>query len=174
MRIIILISFYLFISIECLEIRLDCYPDSISAFSKYSKESCLSRNCLYDDQANSSTIQCYIPPSYGYILQNQNQNQLKFYLKRNQALQSLYPEPIENVILEVQYYTNDIIRFRIYDADQQRYEVNEQKQILKNMNSLNNFRFQLHFNLLRKKSNLVNTISVIHRINLVTISLYFQ
>ncbi|UJR29922.1 hypothetical protein I4U23_017469 [Adineta vaga] len=105
--------------------RIDCYPEAESPFSNYSKESCLARNCVYDDQANTSTIQCYLSSNYGYILQSSiNQtNNIQLKLKRNQAIGSMFPDPIENIILEVQYYTNEIIRFKLYDADQQRYEV---------------------------------------------------
>ncbi|CAF1350959.1 unnamed protein product [Rotaria sp. Silwood1] len=106
--------------------RINCYPEIESPYSNYSKESCLARNCLYDDEANASVIQCYLSPNYGYILRNfteQTNNTLKLELKRNQAIDSMFPEPMENVILEIQYYTNDIIRFKLYDADKKRYEV---------------------------------------------------
>ena len=108
-------------------LRIDCYPENESPYSNYSKESCLARNCLYDDKANSSVIQCYLSPNYGYILQNsvkQTNNILQLELRRNEAIDSMFPEPIDNVILEVQYYTNDIIRFKLYDANERRYEVN--------------------------------------------------
>jgi len=110
--------------------RIDCYPEAESPYSNYSKESCLARNCLYDDDANSSVIQCYLSPNYGYILQNftkKTKNILQFKLKRNQAINSMFPEPLENVLFEVQYYTNDIIRFKFYDADKQRYEVGKKQ-----------------------------------------------
>ncbi|CAF3736759.1 unnamed protein product [Rotaria sordida] len=106
--------------------RINCYPEIESPYSNYSKESCLARNCLYDDEADSSVIQCYLSPNYGYILQNsteQTNNTFKLQLKRNQAIDNMFPEPMENVILEIQYYTNDIIRFKLYDADKKRYEV---------------------------------------------------
>lgn len=102
--------------------RIDCYPEAQSPYSNYSKESCLARNCLYDNQAN----QCYLPPNYGYILQNsptKTPDGLRLNLKRNSAVKSIFEQPMENVLLDVQYYTNDIIRFKLYDADQQRYEV---------------------------------------------------
>lgn len=107
-------------------LRIDCYPERESPYSSYSKESCLARHCLYDDNANSSQIQCYLSPNYGYILQNsiqKSKTELEFKLKRNEDVNSMFPEPIENVLLTVQYYTNDIIRFKFSDADQQRYEV---------------------------------------------------
>ena len=103
--------------------RIDCYPESESSYSNYSKESCLARHCFYDNQ---SPIECYLSPNYGYILQeilSSTKNTFKFRLKRNEKIPSPFPEPIENVIFEVQYYTNDIIRLKFYDADQQRYEV---------------------------------------------------
>jgi len=106
--------------------RIDCYPDSISPFSNYSKESCLARNCLFDDQANRDEIQCYLSPNYGYILQDspiEIENGLRLKLKRNIEVNSMFEQVIENVFLDVQYYTNEIIRFKFYDADRQRYEV---------------------------------------------------
>ena len=108
--------------------RIDCYPEKVSPYSNYSKESCLARHCLYDDHADSNTTQCYFSPTYGYIQQGpveKTKNGFRLRLQRNQAMASVFPEPIENAILEVQYYTNDIIRFKLYDANHQRYEVEE-------------------------------------------------
>lgn len=116
--------------------RIDCYPDSESPYSNYSKESCLARNCLFDDLANVSTIQCYLSDNYGYVLQsfNNRTNGIQLKLKRNDVIGSMFPEPIENVTLEIQYYTNDIIRFKFYDSDQRRYEVRDKKKASGNEN----------------------------------------
>ncbi len=106
--------------------RIDCYPDAESKFATYSKENCLARHCLFDDAAGPGVTQCYLRPNYGYQLQGGQQdtpNGIQLRLKRNQAVESLFAQPIENVLLDVQYYTNDIIRFKLYDADNQRYEV---------------------------------------------------
>jgi hypothetical protein len=106
--------------------RINCFPEAISQFSNFSKQSCLARNCLFDDEADSNTFQCYLSPNYGYILQDSPElisNGLRLTLKRNTAVNSLFQQPIENVLLDVQYYTNDIIRFKLYDADNKRYEV---------------------------------------------------
>jgi hypothetical protein len=106
--------------------RIDCYPEAESNFSNYSKESCLARGCLYDGDAQSGAIQCYLQPNYGYTLQKieqQTNTSLRLKLERNKKVPSMFPAPIENVILEVQHYTNDILRFKLYDADHQRYEV---------------------------------------------------
>ncbi|CAF1050362.1 unnamed protein product [Rotaria sordida] len=106
--------------------RIDCFPESESIFSNYSKDKCLERNCLFDDWVPSDTIQCYLRPNYGYILREnpqQTENGIRLRLQRNQAVGSMFPAPIENIVLDVQHYTNDIIRFRLYDEDNQRYEV---------------------------------------------------
>ena len=108
--------------------RIDCFPEAESKFSGYSKDACLARNCLFDDSANNGLIQCYLRPNYGYQLNGVPQttsNGMQFRLKRNQAVGSMFPEPIENVLLDVQYYSNDILRFKLTDADRERYEVNE-------------------------------------------------
>ncbi len=106
--------------------RIDCYPEAEAKYSGFSKTACLARNCLFDDAAGSASIPCYFPPNYGYRLQGTEQqtpNGIRLRLQRNQAVTSPFPEPIENVLLDVQFYTNDIIRFKLYDADNQRYEV---------------------------------------------------
>ena len=106
--------------------RIDCYPEAESQFSGYSKQSCLARNCLFDDGAGPDVTQCYLSPSYGYILQGspeQTPNGLRLKLHRNSAVASMFQQPIENALLDVQYYTDDIIRFKLYDADNERYEV---------------------------------------------------
>ncbi|CAF4731027.1 unnamed protein product [Rotaria socialis] len=106
--------------------RIDCFPEAESKFSYYSKDNCLARGCLFDEWSPAGVIQCYVNPNYGYILREnaqQTSNGIRLRLRRNQAVSSMFPSPIENVVLDVQHYTNDIIRFRLYDEDNQRYEV---------------------------------------------------
>ncbi|CAF1261434.1 unnamed protein product, partial [Rotaria sordida] len=105
--------------------RIDCYPEAKSRFSNYSKEACLKRNCLFDETPRLNVTQCYLNPAYGYIFQEEVQTKtgIQIKLQRNQAIASMFPEPIDNVILNVQYYTNDILRFKLYDNNNQRYEV---------------------------------------------------
>lgn len=108
--------------------RIDCFPEATSKFSGYSKGACLARNCLFDDSASNGLIQCYLRPNYGYQLNGVPQatsSGMRFQLRRNQAVGSMFPEPIENVLLDVEYYSNDILRFKLTDADRERYEVNE-------------------------------------------------
>jgi len=110
--------------------RIDCYPESESIYSNFSKQACLSRNCLFDDNATSDKIQCYFRSNYGYILQGNEQelkNGKRLRLKRNKNVMSPFSESIENVLLDVEYYTNDIIRFKLYDGDNKRYEVRKKK-----------------------------------------------
>jgi len=80
----------------------------------------------------SGAIQCYLSPNYGYKLQGsaeQITNGLRLKLQRNSAVGSMFKQPIDNVLLDVQYYTNDIIRFKLYDADNKRYEVRRQMKL---------------------------------------------
>ena len=106
--------------------RINCYPESESTYSNASKESCLARHCLYDDRATGDRIQCYLSPRYGYQLAHPVQHTergLHLRLKRNAAVPSPFPQPIERVRLDVEYYTDAIIRLKFSDEDQQRYEV---------------------------------------------------
>ena len=120
------------------EERIDCFPEAASPFSGYSKDACLARNCLYEEWPSAGVPQCYMSPEYGYILKQdpqETENGIRLRLQRNQAVGSMFPAAIENVILDVQYYTNDILRFKLYDEDNERYEV-EFKRITPNDISL--------------------------------------
>ena len=125
-QLVFLIGFVVNISgDESLE-RIECFPERESNFSFYSRKACLDRGCEYDDTAESDTIQCYLKASYGYVLQEtpiKTEKGFQLKLRRNEAVNSMFPDPINNVTLDVQYYTNDILRFRLYDTDNQRYEV---------------------------------------------------
>ena len=104
--------------------RIDCYPESEAVYSNFSQATCLARGCLYD--SSSVDVPCYLPPNYGYIIQGNEKttpNGIQLSLTRNSAVMSPFPQPIENVTLDVTYYTNDIIRFKLYDANNSRYEV---------------------------------------------------
>lgn len=111
--------------------RIDCYPELESVYSNFSQAACLARGCVYDN--NSIDIPCYFKPNYGYTLQGNQEtitNGIRINLRHNQAVISPFPEPIENVTLDVTYYTNDIIRFKLYDANNSRYEVRSKVKIL--------------------------------------------
>lgn len=111
--------------------RIDCYPERESKYSNYSKQACLARNCFYDADADDDVVQCYLSPNYGYVLEGpaqQLKNGLRLKLRRNSAVASMFEEPIDNVFLDIHYYTNDILRFKLYDADSQRYEVRRERE----------------------------------------------
>ncbi|CAM2722293.1 unnamed protein product [Rotaria socialis] len=72
--------------------RIDCFPERESTYSSYSKEACLARNCLFDDNASTDVIQCFLHPNYGYILQTdiqQTEKGMRLRLRRNQAIVSM-------------------------------------------------------------------------------------
>lgn len=106
--------------------RIDCYPDAGTPYGGYSKDACLARNCIYDEWSPPGAVQCYLAPNYGYRLREspqQTANGLRLRLQRNPAVGSMFANAIENVVLDVQHYTSDILRFKLYDEDHERYEV---------------------------------------------------
>ncbi|CAF1181877.1 unnamed protein product, partial [Didymodactylos carnosus] len=106
--------------------RLDCFPEAAYPNSGFSEQACLARNCLFDAANSSGRPQCYLPPNYGYELQSaeNRENGMRLYLKKTDKVQSPFPiDVIENVILDVEYYSDQILRFKLYDKDKQRYEV---------------------------------------------------
>lgn len=128
--------------------RIDCFPERESPMSNFSTEACLDRGCIYNETGDANSVKCYFRPNYGYIAQNAAQETdigFRIQLKRNEAVDSLFPEPIENVVLDVEYYTNDIIRFKFYDADSERYQVKTPNSIIKLYSTLFTFfRCQYH------------------------------
>lgn len=103
--------------------RVDCYPEAESVYSNFSQATCEARGCRFE---NSSEVPCYYQSNYGYVLQGtvlSIQNGLRLNLMRNPAVVSAFPDPIQHVALDVTFYTDSIIRFKLYDANNSRYEV---------------------------------------------------
>lgn len=105
--------------------RINCYPEAEKDQREY-QQKCLARNCLFDSSATSGMIQCYLPENYGYQINGtvvDMDNGMRMFLKRNQNVLSPFPKPIEHVSIDIHYYTDDIIRIKLYDSNNERYEV---------------------------------------------------
>ncbi|XP_029441992.1 LOW QUALITY PROTEIN: maltase-glucoamylase, intestinal-like, partial [Rhinatrema bivittatum] len=102
--------------------RIDCHPDENAT-----KAACEARGCIWQDPISPRAPACYYPKNYGYSVDKieTNPNGLTVNL-RNAGFMTPYAvlsPPINILRLEVIYHKNDMLQFKIYDPNNERYEV---------------------------------------------------
>ncbi|XP_051839078.1 sucrase-isomaltase, intestinal [Antechinus flavipes] len=104
--------------------RFGCLPDGVET-----QENCLARGCEWNpNTSGTSAPRCYYPKNdnpYTVTSASYTPTGITADLKRNprKARSLPYPNPISNLRLEVKYHKNEMLQFKIYDADKKRYEV---------------------------------------------------
>ncbi|KAK7820953.1 hypothetical protein U0070_026011, partial [Myodes glareolus] len=104
--------------------RFGCYPDAGTA----TREVCQQRGCIWNEVSMPSMApDCYFPTDHNPYLLTSIQylaTGITADLQRNPANTIRLPSnPISNLRLEVKYHKNDMLQFKIYDAQNKRYEV---------------------------------------------------
>ncbi|XP_063403845.1 maltase-glucoamylase-like [Mytilus trossulus] len=102
--------------------RIDCYPERLGNVDLVTKEKCESRHCIYDP-TNSLSPDCYFPSNMGYKLAGSYETELG--MDYNLTWEGLSPfgNPIRNAIFRVEMRENNVLRFKLFDAEKERYEV---------------------------------------------------
>ena len=106
--------------------RIDCYPEAPYSFGAPIDGSCRQRNCIFQSAGSPGAPWCFFPQeSYGYTMFNVStlSNGYKVYLTRLTKYTSPFPDPIDNLILDVLYLNSKVLHLKIYDAKNKRYEV---------------------------------------------------
>lgn len=106
--------------------RVDCYPEASYSFGEDIKDKCLQRNCLFESSSIPNVPWCFFPQdSFGYTMTSSEQTDsgLKINLKRITSRQSPFPDPIENLVLTVDFLNPKTLNIKIKDKDHDRYEV---------------------------------------------------
>ncbi|XP_074859780.1 sucrase-isomaltase, intestinal isoform X2 [Carettochelys insculpta] len=103
--------------------KFNCYPD-LGA----SQENCKARGCIWEVASNSLVPSCYYPNNYGYSVSNVQNTTLGLTadLFRDLSIPDRYGErsPSINMLhLEVKYHDDNMLQFKIFDANTKRYEV---------------------------------------------------
>nr|XP_033813496.1 sucrase-isomaltase, intestinal isoform X3 [Geotrypetes seraphini] len=102
--------------------RIDCHPDS-----DVNETSCVSRNCIWQDSISPGAPACYYPSNYssGYSVSPVVETGNGFMVELHNDFASLNNPftPINDLRLEVIYHKNDMLQFKIYDPNNERYEV---------------------------------------------------
>ncbi|KAM9853733.1 sucrase-isomaltase, intestinal [Aulostomus maculatus] len=100
--------------------RVDCYPDAGA-----SKLGCEQRGCCWSPMDERNVPWCFFPTNHGYTVESTEQPNpyvLKAHLKR-MASPSLFGADLQELSLHAEMQSNRRLRFKIYDAHRQRFEV---------------------------------------------------
>ncbi|XP_006891565.1 PREDICTED: sucrase-isomaltase, intestinal-like [Elephantulus edwardii] len=103
--------------------RFTCYPDADEA----SEQKCRNRGCLWNQISLSRAPECYFPRDvdpYSVSTVQYSSTGITADLQFNGNSRLNMPsEPISNLRVEVKYHKDDMLQFKIYDAQKKRYEV---------------------------------------------------
>ncbi|XP_051054776.1 sucrase-isomaltase, intestinal [Phodopus roborovskii] len=105
--------------------RFGCYPDAGMA----TENLCVQRGCIWQEVSGSSFApECYFPKDHNpYLLTSTKYSPTgitaELQLNTANARVNLPSNPISNLRVEVKYHKNDMLQFKIYDANHKRYEV---------------------------------------------------
>uniref|UniRef100_A0A8C6W327 Sucrase-isomaltase, intestinal n=1 Tax=Nannospalax galili TaxID=1026970 RepID=A0A8C6W327_NANGA len=104
--------------------KFNCYPD----FYEANKEQCAQRGCTWQEVTSGGAPECYFPREYNPYLVTSTQYlptgiTATLQLNPTRAQISLPSSPISTLRVEVKYHKNEMLQFKIYDANNKRYEV---------------------------------------------------
>ncbi|XP_022623710.1 maltase-glucoamylase, intestinal-like [Seriola dumerili] len=100
--------------------RVDCFPDAGA-----SKQKCEQRGCCWGPLDERNVPWCFFSTNHGYTVESVKQPNhfvMKAQLKR-MASPSLFGADIQELSLHAEMQSNNRLRFKIYDAHRQRFEV---------------------------------------------------
>lgn len=107
--------------------RVDCYPEAPYSFGEDIRDKCLQRNCWFESSSTPNVPWCFYPTSsFGYTMTGQAEQTttgLKINLRRLTTHRSPYPDPVDNLVLTVDFVNPKILNFKIRDQNKDRYEV---------------------------------------------------
>ncbi|XP_066286149.1 maltase-glucoamylase-like [Branchiostoma lanceolatum] len=107
--------------------RFDCYPEAFN--SPLSAADCTARGCVWAESHSPREPKCIYGDNYGYTMvagsREDTQNGFRVRLTRNADLPPRYASSpdVQEVTLDVEMLSNNMLRFKFYDAATSRYEV---------------------------------------------------
>ncbi|XP_069318720.1 maltase-glucoamylase-like [Eulemur rufifrons] len=104
------------------EEKIDCYPDESGA----SAENCTARGCVWEASSSPGVPFCYFVNdlySVSDIQYNSHGATADISLKSSPYANALPSTPVDSLHLQVTYHKNEMLQFKIYDPNNNRYEV---------------------------------------------------
>uniref|UniRef100_A0A2K5D9Z6 alpha-glucosidase n=1 Tax=Aotus nancymaae TaxID=37293 RepID=A0A2K5D9Z6_AOTNA len=104
------------------EEKIDCYPDENGA----SAENCAARGCIWEASNSSGVPFCYFVNdlySVSDVQYNSHGATADISLKSSVYATAFPSTPVNPLRLDVTYHENDMLQFKIYDPNNNRYEV---------------------------------------------------
>ncbi|XP_027698115.1 maltase-glucoamylase, intestinal, partial [Vombatus ursinus] len=100
--------------------KFDCYPDADGS----NEENCNLRDCAWEPTNSPGVPYCYITKYY-YTASNiqKRPEGLTADISRNVEVNHYPSTPINHLRLDVTFHKDDMLQFKIYDANNKRYEV---------------------------------------------------
>lgn len=102
--------------------RIDCYPERLGNVDIVTKEKCENRHCVYD-VTTSLSPDCYFSSANGYKLTGYDDTELGIDYNLTWKGTAPFGNVIKNAIFRVEMREEYILRFKLFDADKERYEV---------------------------------------------------
>lgn len=102
--------------------KIDCYPDESGA----SAENCTARGCAWEAPSSPGVPFCYFVNdlySVGDIQYDSRGATATVSLKSSLYASALPSVPVTSLRVQVTYHKNDMVQFKIYDPNNNRYEV---------------------------------------------------
>ncbi|EPY80709.1 hypothetical protein CB1_000804034, partial [Camelus ferus] len=102
--------------------KIDCYPDENGA----SAENCAARGCVWEESSSPGVPFCYFINdlySVGDIQYDSHGATAVISLKSSPYAYTLPSTPVSSLRLDVTYHKDNMLQFKIYDPDNNRYEV---------------------------------------------------
>uniref|UniRef100_A0A7N5JPE2 Maltase-glucoamylase n=1 Tax=Ailuropoda melanoleuca TaxID=9646 RepID=A0A7N5JPE2_AILME len=102
--------------------KIDCFPDESGA----SAENCNARGCVWEESTSPGVPFCYFVNdlySVGDVQYDSRGATATISLKSSVYASALPSVPVTSLSLRVTYHKNDMLQFKIYDPNNNRYEV---------------------------------------------------
>ncbi|XP_011827421.1 PREDICTED: maltase-glucoamylase, intestinal-like [Mandrillus leucophaeus] len=102
--------------------KIDCYPDENGA----SAENCTARGCIWEASNSSGVPVCYFVNdlySVSNVQYNSHGATADISLKSSVYANAFPSTPVNPLRLDVTYHKNEMLQFKIYDPNNNRYEV---------------------------------------------------
>ncbi|XP_038174418.1 maltase-glucoamylase, intestinal isoform X2 [Arvicola amphibius] len=102
--------------------KIDCYPDQHGA----SEASCTARGCIWEESSSSGVPYCYFVNelySVSNVQYGSNGATANISLKASPFTNAFPSTPVDQLQVRVIYHKNDMLQFKIYDPNNERYEV---------------------------------------------------